>query len=145
MWVKKDDRQLTLPVKIFIKLLLYDFQNLHGASFDADAAGNALGCVGCAFRHDHHTKGTSCHTFTAADTKLLIDHVHALGILRDGAFGAGAGALAAHDAVHDLGLTVGLGDDLDAAEVGIVLLIEGLGAGDNTAHTSLAGILFADD
>ena len=88
--------------------------------------------------------GTGLHALAAAHALLLVDHVHALGVLGDGALGAGAGALAAHDAVVDLGLAVGLGGDADTAQLGVKRLVERLGAGPHTAQARHAGILFAD-
>ena len=129
----------------YVELLLLNGQDAHGASLGADTAGDALAGGSGLGSHDHDVHGAGLDALAAANALLLVDHVHALGVLGDGSLGAGAGALAAHDAVHDLGLAVGLGNDLDAAEGGIELLIEGLGAGDNTAQASLAGVLFADD
>ena len=71
-------------------------------------------------------------------------YVHALGVLADGLLGADPGALAAHDATHDFGFTVGLGSDADAAEIGVKGFIKGFRAGPDAGEAGLAGILFAD-
>ena len=123
-------------------LLLHDFQNFHGASLDADAAGDALGS-GALGLHDHNLHGAGLDALAAADALLLVDHVDAgLGILGDGLMLTGLHALAALDAGHGLG-TSALGDDLDTAEVGVKFLIECVGAGADALQTGHAlGILF---
>ena len=139
-------RTAVLPLLFFSQdLLLLDGQNAHGACLGADAAGDALAGSGSLGSHDHDMHGAGLDALAAANTLLLVDHVHTLGVLGDSTLGAGTGALAAHDAVHDLGLVIGLGDDADAAEIRIELLIERLGAGNDTAQTSLAGVLFTDN
>ncbi len=116
-------------------LLFHDFQDLHGAGLDADAAGNALG-YGAFGLENHNLHGASLHTGTAANAVLLVDHVHAgLGILGNGLMRTGLHALAALDA--DIGLCAGsLRNDLDAGIIGIELLIERLGAGTHALQTS---------
>ena len=105
------------------ELLLDDLQNLHGACLDADTASDALGS-GVAFLQDHDLHGTNFHTLAAGNALLLVDHVHAgLGILRDCLMLANLHALAALDA--DIGLSAcALGNDLDAAQIRIELLVE---------------------
>lgn len=126
-------------------LFLLHGQDIHGAGLGAEAAGDTFAGCGGSGGHDHDVHGTGLHAFAAAHALLLVDHVHALGILADGALRAGARALAAHDAAHDLWLPIRLGGDADAAQIGIKGLVEGLGAGADTAQTGLAGVLFTDD
>ena len=109
------------------ELLLDDLQDLHGASLDADAAGDALG-NGAAILLNHDLGGACFLALTAANAQLLIDHVHTgLGVLGNCAMLADLHALAALDA--DIGLCTGtLSDDLDAGKIRIKLLVESLGA-----------------
>lgn len=126
-----------------VYVLLFDnFQNLHGASLDADAAGNALGGVGCVLCLDQNMEGADILALAAANTELLIDHVNTLGILGDGAVFANSGTLAALNANHGLGHTLEI-HDLDAGLIGIEFLIESIGAGTDTFQTCHAlGTLF---
>ena len=126
-------------------LLLLNGQDAHGAGPGTKAAGDALGGGAGSRGKDHDMHGAGLHTFAAGGALGLVDHVHALGVLGDSALRAGAGALAAHDAVVDLGLAVRLGDNADAAQVRIKGLVKRLGAGTHTAQACLAGILFADN
>ena len=108
-------------------LLLNDLQNLHGAGLDTDTAGDALGNrIAILLNHDLH--GACFHALAAADAELLIDHVHTgLGILGNCPLLADFHALAALDT--DIGLSAcALGNDLDAGQVGIELLIKSLRA-----------------
>src|SRR5699024_11005766 len=120
-------------------------EDAHGAGLGADAAGDALAGLVGAGGHDHYVHGAGLHALAAAHALLLVDHVHALGVLADSPLGAGSGALAAHDAAHHLGLAVGLGGDADAAEIRVKGLVERLGAGPDAAQTCLAGVLLADN
>ena len=91
--------------------------------------------------HDLH--GADLDTLAAGNALLLVDHVNAgLGVLGDGTVLAGLHALAALDADHGLG-TGTLGNDLDAGQVGIKLLVECLGAGFHALQTghALAGLI----
>ena len=116
-------------------LLFDDFQNLHGAGLDTDAAGDALGS-GILGLQNHDLHGAGFHALAAADTQLLVDHVNAgLGILGDSAVLTDLHALAALDAGHGLG-TVALGNDLDAGIIGVEFLVEGFGAGLNALQAS---------
>ena len=116
------------------ELLFHDLQDLHGASLDADAAGNALGS-GIFGLENHDMHGAGFDALAAADTLLLVDHVNAgLGILSDCIMFAGTHALAALDADIGLGL-VALGNDLDAGQCDIKFLVEGFGAGLHTLQT----------
>ena len=124
------------------RLLLDDLQDLHGAGLDADAAGDALGS-GIAFLQDHDLHGADFDTLAAADTLFLVDHVNAgLGILRDCLMLTDLHALAALDA--DIGFcSIALGNNLDAGQIGIKLLVECFGTGLNALQTSHAlGTLF---
>ena len=119
---------VTNPLQIYVELLLDDFQNLHGASLDTDAAGDALG-GGIAFLQDHDLHGADFHALTAGNALLLVDHVDTgLGVLGNSLMLADLHALAALDADVGLG-SIALGNDLDAAEIGIKFLIESFGAG----------------
>ena len=124
------------------KLLLDDLQDLHGASLDTDAAGDALGSRILGLQ-DHDLGGTDFHTLAAGNTLLLVDHVHAgLGVLGDCLVFTNLGALATLDADH--GLSAGtLGNDLDAGQIGVELLIECFGASLDAFQTShTLGTLF---
>ena len=116
-------------------LLFDDLQDLHGAGLDADAAGDALG-DGCAFLLGHDLEGAGFLALAATNAELLVDHVHAgLGILGNSLMLADLHALAALNA--DIGLgSVALGNDLDAGQVGIKLLVESLGASLDTLQAS---------
>ena len=115
----------------FCNLLFDNLQDLHGASLDANAAGNALGC-GTLGLQNHNLHGASLYTSTAADAQLLVDHVHTgLGILGNGPVLAGFHALATLDAHIGLSSAT-LGHNADAAQVLVKILVECLGAGLNT-------------
>ena len=118
-------------------LLLDDLQDFHGASLDADAAGNALGS-GSALVVDHELEGAGLDALAAAGAELLVDHVDTgLGILGDGTGLAGLGAQTA------LGADLGLGSaltlhDLDAGLGDIVNLVESLGTSLNALQAGHA-------
>jgi hypothetical protein len=126
-------------------LLFLNGENSHGASLGADAAGNTLAglCVPSG-GHDHYLHGAGLYALAAANALALVDHVDALGILGNSAFRTGAGAFAAHDTVLHLRLTIRLGNDADAAQIRVKLLIKRLGAGPDAAQARLAGIGFTD-
>ena len=127
--MEKKTGQPTLP-GICMSLLFHDLQDLHGAGLDADAAGDALGS-GILGLQDHDLHGAGLHTLAAGNALFLVDHVNAgLGVLGDGLVLTGAHALAALDADVGLG-SIALGNDADAAEILIKLLIECFGAGLN--------------
>ena len=108
-------------------LLFDDLQDLHGASLDTDAAGNALGDR-VAFLVDHNLHGANLDALAALDAQLLVDHVNAsLGILSDSASLTDLHALATLDA--DIGLcSIALCNDLDSGQIGVKLLVECFGA-----------------
>ena len=118
-----------------IFLLFDDFQDLHGAGLDTDAAGDALGS-GTLFLHDHNLHGADLDTLAAADTLLLVDHVNTgLGVLGDGLVLTDLHALAALDTY--IGLCAGtLGNNLNAGIDGIGLFVECLGTSLHTLQTS---------
>jgi len=125
-------------------LLFNDFQDLHGAGFDADAASDALGGGRFGFKN-HNLHGAGFHALTAAHTLLLIDHVHAsLGILGDGFMLAGAHALAALNASHGLSLALLSCDDLNAGQIGIELFIKSFRASLDTLQAGHALLAFFD-
>ena len=130
------NKQAAIRLPVYVENLLFDdLQNIHGASLDADAAGDALGSRALGLQnHDLH--GASFHALAAGDALLLIDHVDAgLGILGDCLMLTDLHALAALDAGHGLG-TVALGNDLDAGIIGVEFLVEGFGAGLNALQAS---------
>ena len=124
-------------------LLFHNLQNLHGASLDADATGDALG-GGAFVLENHHLHGAGLHALAAADAELLVDHVHAgLGVLGNSTMLAGTHALTALDA--DIGLCLcTLGDDLDAAQIGIKFLVKSIGTSPDTFQTSHALFILLD-
>jgi len=124
------------PAVLYVANLLFnDLQQVHGTGFDADAAGDALGCRAVRL-HDHNLHGASFHTLTAADTKLLVDHVHTgLRILGDGTIFTGLHALTALDAGHRLCAGT-FGNHLDAAQVRMKLFVERVGASTNALQAS---------
>ena len=134
---------VTNPLQIYVELLLDDFQNLHGASLDTDAASNALGS-GVAFLQNHDLGGANFHTLATGNTLLLVDHVNTgLGILGNGLVFADLHALAALDA--DVGLCcIALCDDADAGQILVKLLIECLGASLNALQASHALLALLD-
>ena len=104
-------------------LLLDDLQDLHGAGLDTDAAGDALGS-GILGLQNHDLHGADLNTLAAGNAQLLVNHVDTgLGILSDGTLLTDLCTLAALNAGHGLG-TAALGNDLDAAEIGIKFLVE---------------------
>ena len=116
-------------------LLFHDLQHFHRAGLDADTAGDALRNR-ITFLVDHDLHGASCHTSTAANTQLLVDHVYAgLGVLGDGTMLTGFHTFTALDADHRLRAGP-LGNDLDAAQILIKFLIKRFRAGRNTLQTS---------
>ena len=121
-------------------LFFDDLQNFHRADLCADAAGDALG--GRTFSgSDHNLHGADLHTLTAGGAELLVDHVHTgLGVLSDRAGLTNLLTLAALDTGHRLCAGT-LGNDLNARQIGIKSLIEGLGASSDTfqaCHTLYA-------
>ena len=123
-------------------LLLHDFQNLHGAGLDADAAGDALGGIGTGGSGSNdHLEGADFGALAAAGAELLVDHVHALGVLGDGTGLADLGALAALDADIGLDSTVLL-HDVDAGLIFVEFLVESLGASPDALQTSHTGGTF---
>ena len=122
-------------------LLFHDFQQFHGAGLDTDAAGDALGS-GILRLQNHDLHGAGLDTFAAADTLLFVDHVYAgLRVLGNGLVLAGTHALATLDAGLCFG-TGALGNDLDAAQIGIKFLIKGSGAGTDTLQAGHAFYIF---
>ena len=112
------NKQAAIRLPVYVENLLFDdLQNIHGASLDADAAGDALGSRALGLQnHDLH--GANLHALAAGDALLLIDHVDAgLGVLGDCLMLTDLHALAALDA--DIGLgTLTLGHDLQAGIAG---------------------------
>ena len=125
-------------------LLLDDLQDLHGAGFDTNAAGNALGS-GSFDLLDHDLHGAGLHALAAGDTLLLVDHVHTgLGILGNGLMLADTHTLAALNADHGLGSALLVGYDLDAGQIGIEFLIKSLRASLNTLQAGHALLALFD-
>lgn len=123
------------------KLLFDDFQQLHGASLGTDAAGDALGGIFYIVSLDHNMERASVLAGTATGAELLIDGVNSLGVLGDGAVGAGSCALAALDTYHRLSLALEF-NDLEGSLVLVEFLVEGLGASLNTLQASHALNIF---
>ena len=118
-----------------IQLLFDDLQDLHGTSLDTDAAGNALGSR-VAFLQNHDLSGTNLDTLAAADTLLLVDHVDTgLGVLSDGLVLTNLSALTALDTGHRLS-AITLCNNLNAGQILVEFLKEGLGASGNALQTS---------
>lgn len=128
---RPDGRGLNIKLSVLDQL-----KNFHGALANALAAGNALGDLVADLNHD--LEGTCSHALAAADAKLLIDHVNALGILGDGILLAGLSALAALRAGLDHDAAILLISDTDAGLILVELLIEHGGAGDHTLETCIA-------
>ena len=125
-------------------LLFDDLQDFHGACFYADAAGNTLGS-GIFGLENHDLHGANLYTLTAADAVLLADHVDAgLGVLGNGIMLADLHALTALDANIGLCTAVFAGNDLDAAQIRIKLLIKRLGTGTDTFQASHALRIFVN-
>ena len=124
-----------------MNLLFYDFQNLHGACLNADAAGDALAGSGFGLEH-HHLHGAGFHALAALYAQLLVDHVNAgLGILSNGTVLTGLHALAALNADNGLSTST-LGNNLDAGQILMKFFVESVGAGTDTFQTCHAlGIL----
>ena len=121
----------------YVGLGFDDFQDLHGASLDTDAAGDALGSGGVLVLDDQ-AEGAGLGALAAAGAQLLADHVHAgLGILGDGTVGAGLGAQTALGADLGLGSALAL-HDLDAGLGDIIDLVECLGASLDTLQAGHA-------
>jgi hypothetical protein len=90
--------------------------------------------------------GACFHALTAGNTLLFVDHVNTgLGVLGNGLMLTAAHALAALNA--DVGFcSIALGNDADAGQILIELLIECLGAGADTSQACHAfGILLNNE
>jgi len=130
-----------------VGLLLHDLQHVHGAGLGADAAGDALGGVVGVVGLEADAEGAGLLADAAAHAQLLVDHVDALGVLGDGAGGAGLGAFAALHAHHGLRLALYL-FDLDTGLVRVEHFIKRHGArldalqAGHTFHILLYGQLF---
>ena len=127
----------------YVNLLFHDLQNFHGAGFDTDAAGDALGSGLAVICLDQDMEGADLLAFAAAHAELLVDHVDALCVLRDGAVLTDGGTLAALHADHRLGCALKI-HDLDAGLIRIKLLIKCVGTGANALQTGHAGRTLLD-
>ena len=115
-------------------LLLDDLQDLHGASLNTDAAGDALG-GGTIFGSHHNLHGADLNALAAGSAELLVDHVDTgLSVLSDSTSLADLSALAALNADHRLSFALLL-HDLDAGQILMELLIESGGTCVNTLQT----------
>ena len=134
--IPRNEKQTAIRLPVYVENLLFDdLQNIHGASLDADAAGDALGSRALGLQN-HELHGANFHALAAGDALLLVDHVDAgLGVLGDSFMLTNLHALAALNAGHGLG-TVALGNDLDAGIIGVEFLVEGFGAGLNALQAS---------
>ena len=116
-------------------LLFDDLQDVHGASLDTDATGDALGSRILGLE-DHDLSGADLNALATGNTLLLVDHVHAgLGILSDSLMLTDLSALAALNADHGLGAGA-LSNDLDAGQIRMEFFIERSGAGLDALQTS---------
>ncbi len=119
----------------FYHLLFNDLKDFHGAGLDADATGDTLGS-GALGLQDHNVHGAGLNTGAAADTQLLVDHVHTgLGVLGNGTMLAGAHALTTLNTHIGLG-GVALGHDANAAQILVKVLVKSLGTSLNTLQAS---------
>ena len=101
-------------------LCFFDFKNTHGTCFRADSAGNTFAGIITAFLMHHQAEGTCLYARSAVLAFLLIDRVHALGVLRDSLLRTCLGTFAALYADRGLrGNPVFCGTDLDT---GIILM-----------------------
>ena len=126
-----------VAVFLCIVLLFHDLQDLHGASLDTDAAGNALGGR-TVFRSYHDLHGTSFYALAAGSTELLIDHVDTgLGILGNCTSLADLCTLTALNTDHRLCFAL-LFYDLNAGQVLVELLIKSGRTCINTLQTGHA-------
>ena len=118
-------------------LLFDDLQDLHGASLDADAAGDALGS-GATNRSDHNLHGADLCALTAGGAELLVDHVDTgLGILGNCTSFTDLCALAALNAGHGL-CTVALRNNTNAGQVLVKFFVKSVGASTDTLQASHA-------
>ena len=124
-------------------LLFDDFQDLHGACLDADAASNALGGNRRRLSLDHNAEGTCFQALATADTELLVDGVDTLCILSDSTNFTSSCTLAALDANHGLSNALAI-YDLDAGLIRMELLIECVGTCTNALETCHTGGAFFD-
>ena len=129
---------VTKALQKYVKLLLNDLKNFHGASLDTDATGDALG-GSALFSHNHDLHGAGLDALAALHAQLLIDHVNAgLGVLGDSTSLTDLSTLAALNADIGLSLTILASNDLDAAQIRMELLVECIGASTDALQASHA-------
>jgi hypothetical protein len=92
---------------------------------------------------DHHLKGTGFHTFAAINAELLVQHVHALGILGYGPGFTGLGTLPTLHTGDDFEFIGGIGpQNVDTGQIlslKIFTLVKSLGTGVLTGQTKHTG------
>ena len=103
-------------------LFFNDFQQLHGAGLNTDAAGGAFAGIRDGLVLDDEAEGTRFNAFSAAGAELAADHPDALGVLGDRAVGTDLGALAALDTGHGTDVLAAL-NDLQSGLIGVEFLI----------------------
>ena len=123
---------------ICVNLAFDDFQNIHGASFYAETAGDALSS-GVFVNND--LEGADFCTLAAANAELFVDNINALSVLLDCACFTNLSALTALDAYHVLGFAV-LFDNLDSGLIGIKYLIVSFGTRTDASEASHASCFF---
>ena len=124
-----------VAVFLCIVLLFHDLQDLHGASLDTNAAGNALG-GGAVLGSDHDLHGANLHALATGGAELFIDHVDAsLRILSNCTGFTNLSTLTTLDTNHGLSDTV-LINDLNAGQILMELLIESGGTSIYTLQAS---------
>ena len=140
MSIRKTKKELPFKAVLLIcvNLAFDDFENIHGASLYAEAAGDALSS-GVFVNND--LEGADFSTLAAANAELLINNVNALSVLLDRACFTNLSALTALDADHGLGFAV-LFDNLDSGLIGIKYLIVSFGTCTDASEASHASCFF---
>ena len=123
-------------------LLLDDLQDFHGASLNTDATCDALGGRAI-FGSYHNLHGANFNALAAGGAELLVDHVNTgLGVLSDSTGLTDLSTLATLDANLGLSITVLAFNHLDAAEGHVIGLIKCLGTGLDTLQAGHASLIF---
>jgi hypothetical protein len=121
--------------------ILLDIQNVCGACLNTYSTGYTFTGSGRIDGFYHNLEGARFNTFTAVDTGLFVDHVHALGVLGYRPGFAGFCALSALNAGKDFDHIVCAGN-MNTGEIlslGIVVFIKPLSTGQFTGQTCHTG------